>query len=269
MPEQEEAAPQSPVEDLKAADAVKLHQTLDEEGDRELSRPTWSLFWSGLAAGIAVNTSLLAEGLLQDASPDAPWRHLLVALGYPIGFIIVIMGRMQLFTESTITAVIPLVSRMTMRALRRTIRLWSIVLAANLCGTAITAGLIAAGLLADPAMVEAILSVSMAITEKDPLETFVTAVPAGFLIAVIAWALPNARESAFWFIFALTWLIGAGGFTHSIVGSGEAFLLLFLGHTGPLFTLFGFLVPAIAGNLVGGAGLFAVLAHAQVREELD
>ena len=29
-----------------------------------------------------------------------------------------------------------------------------------------------------------------------------------------------------------------------------------------------FLVPALVGNIIGGTGLFAMLAHAQVKEEI-
>lgn len=128
------------VEDLKAADAGELHRTVREEGESELDRPAAALFWSALAAGLAINSSLIAEAALHRDLPDAPWRDLVVSLGYPIGFLIVILGRMQLFTESTVTAMLPLVSRPSVRALRRTLRLWGIVLGANLIGTCIAAG---------------------------------------------------------------------------------------------------------------------------------
>ena len=109
----------------------------------------------------------------------------------------------------------------------------------------------------------------MRITELSAWTTFVNAIPAGFMIAILAWSLPNAREQAFLVIFAITYVVAIGGFSHSIVGSDEAFLLLFSGHTGVWQTLVELILPAVLGNLLGGAGLFALLAHAQVRGEMD
>lgn len=255
------------VEDLKAADAKDIHRAVIEEGDKELDRPIASLFFSGLAAGMAISASLIAEGALHEGLPDAPWRHLVVALGYPVGFLLVILGRMQLFTESTITAMLPLVARPSRWALARTLRLWGVVLVANLIGTALTGGAIAGGALGDPPLRDAMIEIATKITELGPAATFVNAIPAGFLIAIIAWSLPNAREQAFLVIFGVTYVVALGGFSHSIVGSDQAFLLMFSGHTTPWQAIVEQIVPATLGNLMGGAGVFALLAHAQVRGE--
>lgn len=257
-----------PDDDLKAADARDLHRTVREEGEQELRRPAMSLFWSGLAAGLAISVSLLAEAMLHAALPDAPWRDLVVGLGYPVGFLVVILGRMQLFTESTITAMLPLVTRPSRWALARTLRLWGIVLAANLCGTAIAGLAIASGALGDATIREAALALSSGITELSPGRTFVNAIPAGFMIAILAWALPNAREQSVAVIVIFTYVLTVAGFSHSIVGSDQAFLLLFTGRTDLWQTLAGLIAPAVLGNLVGGAGIFALLAHAQVRGEM-
>ena len=255
------------VDDLKAANAHELHRTVREEGEEELRRPVAALFWSGLAAGLAITTSLVAEAALHRDLPDAPWRALVVALGYPIGFLIVILGRMQLFTESTITAMLPLVTSPSRWAATRTLRLWVVVLGANLIGTAIVAALVDGRLLGDDALRAAALEISARILDLGAWGTFLNAVPAGFLIAVLAWSLPNAREQAFWVIVAVTYVVGVAGFSHSVVGSGEAFLLLFAGDTSLAHTAFVLIGPAVLGNLVGGAGLFAVLAHAQIRSD--
>lgn len=262
------ASPDTDTDDLKAADAKDLHRTVREEGEEELRRPARSLFWSGLAAGIAITVSLLAEAALHAALPPMPWRELVVSLGYPVGFLVVILGRMQLFTESTITAMLPLVTRPSRWALARTLRLWGIVLIANLCGTAIAAFAIASGALGNPALHDAAIAISQTLTELSPGRTFVNAVPAGFMIAILAWALPNAREQSVTVIGIFTYVLAVGSFSHSIVGSAEAFLLWFTGHTGAWQTLGGLIVPAVLGNLLGGAGIFALLAHAQVRGEM-
>lgn len=256
------------VEEIKAADAKQLHRAVREEGDAELSRPAASLFWSGLAAGLVVNASLLAEGALEMGLPDAPWRDLVISLGYPIGFLIVILGRMQFFTESTITAMLPLVTRPSRRALWRTLRLWGIVLVANLLGTAIASAAVESGLFGSAELRTAMLTVSEKVLELSPAATFLNAIPAGLLIAIIAWTLPNAREQSAIVIFVIVYLVAIAGFSHAIVGSDEAFLLTWDGRIGAARALFGLVLPAVAGNLLGGAGIFALLAHGQVRGEM-
>lgn len=251
----------------KAADAKELHRTVREAGEAELDRPAGALFWSGLAAGIAIHSSLIAEGALHAGLPEAPWRELVASLGYPVGFLVVILGRMQLFTESTITAMLPLVTKPSGWALRRTLRLWAIVLLANLIGTALAAGMVAGGALGNAEIRESMLAVSERILALGGWETFVNAIPAGFLIAVVAWILPNGRTQAFWIILAITYVIAIAGFSHSIVGADETFLLLFTGKIDGMRALFGLLIPAILGNLAGGAGLFTLLAHGQVQGE--
>lgn len=256
------------VEELKAANARELHRAVREEGEEELDRPVYSLFWSGIAGGLAITASLVAEAMFHLHVPGGPGRELIVAIGYPIGFIMVILGRMQLFTESTVTAMLPLVMRPSGRALNRTLRLWGIVLGGNLIGTFLTAGAFAYLPIGGEGLRDGMIDVSLKILDRPPLGVFANAIPAGFLIAIVAWALPNAREQAFLVIFGIVYVVAIGGFSHSVVGSNEAFLLLLSGRAGFVPTILGFLVPAIIGNLIGGAGLFALLAHAQVRHEV-
>jgi formate/nitrite transporter FocA (FNT family) len=176
---------------------------------------------------------------------------------------------MQLFTESTISAILPFVSKPSLPAGLKTVRLWAIVLVGNFLGTAIAAGALSSGLVGKPEHFEAMIEISKTIMQRDMLSTFFNAIPAGFIIAILAWTLPNARNgSGFWVILVMTWLVGAGGYTHSIVGSAGAFILLFKGHIDVQFTILGFLLPAVLGNLVGGAGIFSLLAHAQVKTQL-
>ena len=260
--EEEDAAPGAP-------SAVALHRTVRKAGEEELERPFWALTWSGIAAGLAINTSLIAEGMLESQIPDLPWREAIVSLGYPIGFLLVILGRLQLFTESTVTAMLPLATNPSATSLGKTLRLWGIVIAANLIGTATASATTAIGLIVDPALQQGMLDVSMTVAEHNFLETFVNAIPAGFLIAMIAWVLPNARSQSFWVIFLITYIVALGGFSHSIVGSAETFLLWFDGQIGAVRALFGIILPALVGNLLGGAGLFALLAHAQVRSDVE
>ena len=256
------------MEKLKAADAKELHRAVREEGEAELNRHTPSLLWSALAAGMAINASLIAEGAIHSMTEQVRWQHLLVSLGYPVGFVLVVLGRMEFFTESTITAMLPFVTRPSRRKAWLTIRLWLLVLAANLVGAGLTTLAFAHLPLAEPPLREGMVAVASGILRHDTLAVFLTAIPAGFLIASIAWMLPNAREQSFLVIFAVTYIVGAANFSHSVVGSAEAFTLLWAGRIDLADAALGFILPAVAGNLIGGAGLFALLAHGQVRSEM-
>lgn len=227
-----------------------------------------SLMFSGFAAGVAISASLLTETFLRMRLPRAEWSGLVVSLGYTVGFVIVILGQMQLFTESTVTAVLPLATHPTLRNLGRLLRLWTIVFVANMAGTCFVAFLLAKQVIVGTEQLAAAVDVSRAILTKGPEETLLGAMPAGFLIASIAWILPSARGNAVWVIVLITYVISLGEFSHVVAGSGEAWLLMWTGQTSFAGALNGFILPSLAGNLVGGTGLFAVLAHGQVRNEI-
>ena len=90
--------------------ALVVHETVREEGERELNRPSKDLALSGLAAGLSMGFSLVFQGLLHAYLPAAPWLPLVDNLGYSVGFVIVVLGRQQLFTENTLTAILPLLT---------------------------------------------------------------------------------------------------------------------------------------------------------------
>lgn len=256
------------VSDLSSSSAKVVHEVVRLQGAEELDRPLQSLLFSGLAAGVAVSASILTQALLRTHLPDTPWAELIVLLGYTTGFVIVILGNLQLFTESTVTAVLPVVTHPTLRNFGRLLRLWIAVLAANLAGTFLVALAMSQQLFLDADELAAAVAVSAPALSHDFPSTILMAIPAGFLIASIAWILPNARGSEFWVIVLVTYIVALGGFVHIVAGSGEAWLLLLTGKTDIAGAVGGFLVPAFIGNVVGGSFLFAVLAHGQVRREI-
>jgi formate/nitrite transporter FocA (FNT family) len=248
--------------------AKVVHAAVVRQGEDELERPLGSLFWSGLAAGIAMMASVSAQAALHMRLPDTEWRDLVAGFGYCLGFVIVILGRMQLFTEHTTVAVLPLMRERTAANLWRTLRLWAVVFVGNLIGSALIAAACIFLRLQSREMTDAMLDVSAKLFDKAPLEMLTQAIPAGFLIASVAWIRSAADDSSFWIILILTYAIAICGFTHVIAGAGEAFLLLWSGNAGPGWVFGTFLVPALVGNIIGGTGLFAMLAHAQVKEEI-
>ena len=126
-----------------ALSAVVVHESVREEGVRELSRSSLALAWSGLAAGLSMGFSLVAKGLFHAYLPNAPWRPLLENFGYSVGFLIVVLGRQQLFTENTLTVILPLLAQRSMRTLLHVLRLWGVVFATNMLGTFLFATIVA------------------------------------------------------------------------------------------------------------------------------
>ena len=263
---------QREVDKRKQAPPLIVHEVVRQQGVEEMERPLQSLLWSGWAAGVAIWLSVIVQAGLMLHLPPGPARELIAPFGYSVGFIVVILGRLQLFTESTITAIIPLATDLTRkdlgRNLTRTLRLWSAVFVANMAGSLAVALIVPwAGLVA-PDHFAAMLELSRHLQELTPTQAFTRGIPAGFILATIAWTLPSVRGQEVWLIGLLTYVVSLCGFSHVVAGSGEAWLLATTGTAGWDFAIGGFILPALAGNIVGGTLLFAVLAHAQVRAEL-
>jgi formate/nitrite transporter FocA (FNT family) len=256
------------VEELSAPRARIIYEVVRKQGDEELDRPPGSLFWSGLAGGITIMMSVVAEGALHSKLPaNMPLRQVISDLGYSLGFVMVILGRMQLFTEQTIVTVLPNMAEPTWKKLGMTVRLWAIVFAANMIGTCAAAAIIVFLHLTSHDLTAGMVEVSGALIQKAPMDVLLQAVPAGFLMASVAWIRAGVTESEFWVVFIITYAIALGGFAHVVAGSAEAFLMLFAGHVGP-GQVASVILPALIGNIIGGTGLFALLAHAQVRQEI-
>lgn len=268
MPGDLNLAERETVEKRKSPPARVVHEVIRQQGIEELERPTASLLWSGVAAGVAIWLSLIAQAALMVRLPDTPWKPTLAASGYSVGFVVVILGRLQLFTESTIVAVLPLATRPSWPNLARTLRLWTLVFGANMVGTLTVAIILPHAGLVTGEQLGAMLDIARHLTELTPGSAFSRGIPAGFILATVAWLLPNARGQEIWIVTLLTYIVSLASFSHVIAGSAEAWLLVTSGQASIGFAVFGFILPALCGNIIGGTGLFAVLAHAQVRSEL-
>jgi formate/nitrite transporter FocA (FNT family) len=249
--------------------AVTVFETVRREGDEELDRPVISLLWSGIAAGIALSTSVLAEAILYRALAGSPAREVIAAFGYALGFVIVILSRLQLFTENTISVVLPVLAKPSANHIWRSARLWAVVFVANLVGTFATAFISLKLGTTSPENTAAMLEVSRKVLEQAGWTGFVHAIPAGFFIASIVWMLPSSKGFEVFTILAFAWLIAAGGFSHVVVGSAEVFLLVVHGELSFWTGLTTILLPVLVGNVVGGTGLFAFLAYGQIEAEKE
>jgi formate/nitrite transporter FocA (FNT family) len=264
----EQAAEEASVEDAAKLSPKLIYEVIRRDGVEELERPTRSLIWSGIAAGIMISFSVLGEAIFRTYLPDSPQRYLLENLGYSLGFLLVILGRMQLFTENTITTVLPLMTRPTPRMFGAVARLWAIVLSANVVGAFAIAILYAHTPALPAELTPAIMSLSEHAVGMPAVDSFFRAIPAGILVAAIVWMMPQAEESSFFIILVFTWLIAAGDFTHIVAGSVEMAYLMVQGMLPLGEAVFGFFLPVLAGNIVGGTAIFALMAWGQVKDEL-
>lgn len=245
-----------------------IHEVVREEGEVEIRRSFAALGWSGFAAGGSMGFSFLGMALLRATLPDEPWRHAVESLGYTLGFIIVILGRQQLYTESTLTAVLPVLTNPSWATVSRTARLWAIVLVTNLLGSVLFAMLI----LPEPAFSSEIRTALLQISRESVGGAFgpdlLRAVLAGWLIALMVWLLPNAGSAKILVISLLTYIVSLGHFPHIVAGSADAIFAVFTGQVSFGDYLGHFLVPTLIGNTIGGTSLVALLNHAPVAGEL-
>jgi formate/nitrite transporter FocA (FNT family) len=256
-------------EDKKADEEQSLsadvtHEVIRREGEEELKRATSALAWSGLAAGLAMGFSLVGEGVLKAHLPDAEWAPLVAKLGYSFGFLIVILGSQQLFTENTLTAVVPLMARRTREMFVNVARLWGVVLLANLLGALLFALVIGRTELFKPEVHNAFAAIGAKAVASGFWLTVLKAVFAGWLIALMVWMLPAAESSQVLVIIAMTWLVGVGEFAHIVAGAAEVFYLAVTGALRWGETFSRFIVPTLLGNVVGGVRLGSAVNHAQV-----
>jgi formate/nitrite transporter FocA (FNT family) len=253
--------------DKRSSTSAKVvHEAIRMEGTEELERPSSSIVWSGLAAGLTMGCSMLGQGLLRSHLPDAPWRELVASFGYCLGFLFVTMGRQQLFTETTLTVMLPVLHKT--HGMSEVARYWALVFAANIVATLLFAAAATIPNLFPPDAVRAFTELGVKAAAPGFLGVLVKAVFAGWLIALMVWLMPAASSAKFLVIVAVTWLISVGEFSHVIAGSIETAYAAMHGAIGWDAYLIGFLVPAFIGNSIGGVVFVALLNHAQVKAEI-
>ncbi|ART61965.1 formate/nitrite transporter family protein [Kushneria marisflavi] len=249
--------------------AAAVHQRLRKDGQKELARDSMALLWSAIAAGISMSFSMVARGLMHAQLPDTGAGFMIECLGYTIGFIVVILARQQLFTENTVTAVLPVMSHPTLANFGALGRLWGVVLFGNMVGAALSAATFLYMPMFDPATHDAFITLGEHLMDKSPLEMFSSAILAGWMIATLVWLIPAADQAKVWIILIITYVMAIGGFAHIVVGASEMFYMVFSGNADWSDFLLRFALPTLAGNVVGGTFIFSLISHAQIRGDLE
>ncbi|EGT5762017.1 formate/nitrite transporter family protein [Cronobacter sakazakii] len=249
--------------------AMAIHEHIRQDGEKEMERDAMALFWSAIAAGLSMGASLLAKGIFHVHLEGIPGGFLLESLGYTFGFIIVIMARQQLFTENTVTAVLPVMQNPTGTNMLLLLRLWGVVLLGNIIGTGLAALAFEFMPIFDETTRDAFVTIGMEVMHNTPGEMFANAIISGWIIATMVWMFPSAGAAKIVVIILMTWLIALGNTTHIVVGTVEILYLVFNGtiHWSEFF--WPFALPTLAGNIIGGTFIFALLSHAQIRNDMS
>lgn len=260
----EAARKEKKAEDEGVPEGEVIYRSIRQDGKRALTLTSSELAWSGLAAGMSMAFSLIGEGLLRVHLPEASWAPLITKFGYALGFLMVILGRQQLFTEQTLTVILPLLSHENEEGTVRNVsRLWVVVLVANLIGVGIVSAFSAWSGAFAPETMRAFSAIGNAALSHGIVATFARALVAGFLIATMVWLLPGSGAARLWIVVVIAYFVGLGAFSHIIAGSGECLYVVFTGERSWVEYVTGFLAPTFAGNAIGGVAFVATLAHAQ------
>lgn len=256
-------------EDRLPSRAMAIHEHIRQEGEKEMERDAMALLWSAIAAGLSMGASLVAKGIFHVELAGVPGGYLLENLGYTFGFIIVIMARQQLFTENTVTAVLPVMQNLTLGNVGLLMRLWGVVLLGNLIGTGIAAWAFEYMPIFKEETRDAFIKIGMDVMKNSPTEMFANAIISGWLIATMVWMFPAAGAAKIVVIILMTWLIALSDTTHIVVGSVEILYLVFNGTLHWSDFIWPFALPTLAGNIFGGTFIFALMSHAQIRNDMS
>jgi len=241
-----------------------VYKAILKEGVEELDRSPSALFWSGIAAGLSMGASLIAEGLLSSHLRETFWAPLITKLGYSVGFFVVILGRQQLFTENTLTPILPLMREKSWRRFGNVMRLWGIVLGANLIGCLAAAWVSNQNLAFEEDVRTKFSDIGRLAMEGSFAEHLVRAIFAGWLIALMVWLLPFAENARLWVVIFLSYLVGLGHFSHVVAGAVQTFYVAISGEVSWGAVITRYLAPTFIGNIIGGVALVAAINHAQV-----
>jgi formate/nitrite transporter FocA (FNT family) len=257
------------IEHQSRPNAALIHETIRAEGTSELERAALPLALSALAAGLSMGFSLIVEGKLRALLPGGYLRDLISPFGYTVGFLIVVLGRQQLFTENTLTPILPLLHNRDTKTMLQVARLWAIVLTANVTGAILAATAIAHAGAFEASLLEQFDDVSRSTLQGTFEVTFVHGVYAGWMIALMVWLLPGAETSRTLIIIVITYIVAVMGFSHVIAGTVDCAYAVERGVATWAEFAWRFFTPTLLGNIVGGVALVAALNYGQVAPEIS
>ncbi len=250
----------------------QILKTEINEGMTAIERSGFNLFVSGLSAGLDIGFSVLLMAImwtLTDGQLSAPVVAMLMANMYAVGFIFVVIGRSELFTEQTTLAVLPVINGQA--SVGALLRVWALILVSNLVGSFIFSGIVvvvAPGL--KVATAAAFGHIAMRMVDHSSIMIFFSAVLAGWLMGLLSWLVAAARDtiSQIAIVWLITTTIGFAGLHHVVLGSVEVMAGLFLNQVHALDVL-RFLAWTTPGNMAGGVIFVALIKYGHAKKTGD
>jgi formate/nitrite transporter FocA (FNT family) len=262
---QQSAAPTSQ-KDLARPSAEEIFEQVASNARQELQRPSLALGLSGFGAGVFIGLSALGPAIILAALGTSPAVQIVARMFYPIGFIIVILGRAQLFTENTLYPVALVLAEK--HELWNTLRLWAVVLPSNIAGAFAFALLATRTSALTPGVINALSQLGANALAHTAGQVFWSGVFAGWIIALTAWLVSGSHSNtgSVMVIWSLMFLVGLGNFAHCVATTCEIFISV-LDHGASLRSFPGWFLPALSGNICGGVGLVTILEYGQVMHD--
>jgi formate-nitrite transporter family protein len=246
--------------------AAEIFDRVERGAEQELERPVHNLLVSAVSAGLAMGISGLGVAVLLHVLGGDRVGQSVAYLAYPLGFLIVIIGRQQLFTENTLFPVALVLEQR--RLLLRTARLWAVVLLGNLVGTLLFALLATQTSALSPAVSAELAALGVEAGGKGFATVFWTGVIGGWLIALVGWLVTASTDTVgqVVIIYAVTYVVGVGHFAHSVAGSGEVLAAVLSGDL-PWSSYGTWAAGAVLGNSAGGVLIVALFNYGQVHKD--
>jgi formate/nitrite transporter FocA (FNT family) len=249
--------------DLQRPSAEDIYEQVATNARQELERSTTSLALSGFGAGAFMGLSALGTAIGLALLEGSPHARLFSRMFYPLGFIVVIIGRSQLFTENTLYPVALVLKEK--RQVWNTMRLWAVVLPTNVFGALAFAMLATQTSAIEPSFVNTMAELGAKAISHPASTVFWSGVIAGWMIALAAWLVSASHSitGSVMVIWMLTYVVGLGDFAHCIASSCEIMTTV-LTHQAPWLAYFQWFGPAVLGNIFGGICLVTILEYGQV-----
>lgn len=238
----------------------------------EYRRHNKALFLSSFSGGLEIGFSVMLMATLytlfaEQISPES--MLFVLGVAYPIGFIFVIIGRSELFTEHTTLAVLPVLNGSV--KITHLLELWGIVFAGNLLGGYLFSFLLskmgpALGMIS----AEALEHIATHLTSFNGQVTLGSAIFAGWLMGLLSWLVTSSKDtiSRIFVIILVTSLIGIARLHHAIVGSIEVFTGFLISDAITLKDYLHFQFWTTLGNIIGGTVFVAIIKYSHLGTEV-
>lgn len=250
--------------DTRRLTAAEIFKAAIDNAREELRRSNQKLAFSGLAGGLTMGLTGLAVASVRSLAGPGASFPIAPYLLYPIGFVAVIIGRAQLFTENTLYPVVLVLDER--RHLRSTLRLWGVVFCSNILGALIFALLAVKSPALRPDILSQLIHLGETSANGSMNHFFWSGVIGGWLIALVAWMVTASHWTIgqIAMVYMLTFVVGVGRFAHCIAGSGEILSAVVAGSIS-IAEYLRWLLPATAGNICGGILIVSLLNYGQVK----